>query len=152
MICRFVKALSVRPSFAALVLGVVFGAMPMQAWCQAPGYPQAQPAPVYPQPQPAQPMQPLAPGPPAQQQQQAPGEYAFRGDLTNPEYGECLALERTWQANWYRYAAEYRRAIMMNPKDPNFPQMTRYIQGLKQQLDQSWSIFSSKCIYFPNRE
>jgi hypothetical protein len=151
MICRFVKALSVRPSFAALVLGVVFGSMPMQAWCQAPGYPQAQPAPVYPQPQPVQPMQPLAPGPPAQQQQM-PGEYAFRGDLTNPEYGECLALERTWQANWYRYAAEYQRAIMMNPKDPNFPQMTRYIQGLKQQLDQSWSIFSSKCIYFPNRE
>ena len=120
MICRFVKALSGRPSFAALVLGMVFGAMSMQAWCQAPGYPQAQPAPAYPQPQPAQPMQPPAPGPPAQQQQM-PGEYAFRGDLTNPQYGECLALERTWQANWYRYAAEYQRAIMMNPKDPNLP-------------------------------
>jgi len=152
MICRFVKALSGRPSLAALVLGMVLGAVPMSAWCQAPGYPQAQPAPVYPQPQPAQPMQPPAQAPPVQQQQQAPGEYAFRGDLTNPEFGECLALERTWQANWYRYAAEYRRAIMMNPKDPNYPQMTRYIQGLRQQLDQSWNIFSSKCIYFPSRE
>ena len=43
MICRFVKALSGRPPLAVLVLGMVFGAMPMPAWCQAPGYPQAQP-------------------------------------------------------------------------------------------------------------
>ncbi len=150
MICRFNKALSGRPRVAALVLGVMLMAAPMSVWCQAPGYRQAQPAPVYPQQQPAQPMQPPAPGPPAQQQ--APGEYAFRGDLTNPQYGECLALERTWQANWYRYSAEYRRVMMMNPKDPNYPQMTLYIQGLKQQLDQSWNIFSNKCIYFPTRE
>jgi hypothetical protein len=152
MICRFVKALSGSPLVAALVLGMVFGALPTSAWCQAPRYPQAQPAPVYPQPQPAQPMRPPAPAPPAQQPQQAPGEYAFRGDLTNPQYGECLALERTWQANWHRYAAEYRRATMMNPRDPNYPQMTWYIQSLKQQLDQSWNIFSSKCVYFPTRE
>jgi hypothetical protein len=151
MICRFVKALSSSPLLAALVLGMLFGAAPMLAWCQAPRYPQAQPAPVYPQPQPAQPMRPPAPAPPPQQQQ-IPGDYAFRGDLTNPEYGECLALERTWQANWYRYAAEYRRAMMMNPRDPNYAQMTRYVQGLKQQLDQSWNIFSSKCVYFPSRE
>jgi len=151
MICRFVKALSDSPLLAALVLGMVFGAAPMLAWCQAPGYPRAQPGPVYPQPQPAQPMQPPAPGPPALQQQ-IPDEYAFRGDLTNPEYGECLQLERIWQANWHRYAAEYQRAVMMNPKDPNYAQMTRYVQSLKQQLDQSWSIFCGKCVYFPTRE
>jgi hypothetical protein len=139
MICRFVKAVSSGPLLAVLVLGMVFGSVPMQAWCQAP---------VYPQPQP---VQPPAPGPPAQQQQ-APGEYAFRADLTNPQYGECLGLERIWQANWYRYTAEYQRAMMMNPKDPNYPQMTLYVQGLRQQLDQSWNIFSSKCIYFPTRE
>ncbi len=157
MICRFVKALSSGPSLAALVLGIVFGVVPMSVWCQAPGYPQMQPAPGYPQAQPApvypqpQPVQPPAPGPPAQQQQ-APGEYAFRADLTNPQSGECLGLERIWQANWYRYTAEYQRAMMMNPKDPNYPQMTLYVQGLRQQLDQSWNIFSSKCIYFPSRE
>ena len=151
MICRFVKALSGRPSLGALVLGMILGAVPISVWCQAPGYPQAQPAPVYPQPQPAQPMQPPAPGPPAQQQQ-ALRDYAFRGDLTSPQYGECLEMERIWQANWHRYAAEYRQAMTMNPGDPNYPQMTRYIQGLKQQLDQSWNIFCSKCVYFPTRE
>src|SRR5271157_2435596 len=108
MICRFIKALSGRPLLAVLVLVMTFWAMPMSGWCQAPGYPQMQPAPGHPQAQPApghpqappaQPMQPPAPGPPAQQQQM-PGEYAFRADLTNPQYGECLGLERTWQANW----------------------------------------------------
>ena len=151
MICRFVKAMSDSALLAALVFGVMFGAAPMSAWCQAPGYPPAQPAPVYPQPQPPQTMQPLTPGPPGQQGPTT-GEYAFRGDLTNPQYGECLQLERIWQGNWYRYAAEYQRAVMMNPKDPNFPEMTRYIQGLKQQLDQSWNIFCGKCVYFPSRE
>ena len=151
MICRFVKVLSSGPLLAVLLLGMVLGAMPISAWCQAPVYPQPQPAPGYPQVPPAQPMQPSAPGPPAQQQRM-PGEYAFRADLTNPQYGECLGLERTWQANWHRYAAEYQRAMMINPKDPTYPQVTLFIQGLRQQLDQSWNIFSSKCIYFPTRE
>ena len=157
MICRFVKAVSSGPLLAVLVLGMAFGVMPMSASCQAPRYPQApiypqpQQAPGYPQALPAPPVQPPAPGSPVQQQQM-PGDYAFRADLTNPQYGECLGLERTWQANWYRYAAEYQRAMLINPKDPTYPQMTLYIQGLRQQLDQSWNIFSSKCIYFPTRE
>ena len=149
MICRFLKAVSGRFPSGTLALGIVLLVVPCAAWCQAPGYPQAQPVPGYPQTVPAQPMQQPAPGPPAQQQLP---EYAFRGDLSNQQYGECLGLERTWQANWYRYATEYQRAMMVSTKDPIYPQMTWYIQGLKQQLDQSWNNFSSKCVYFPTRE
>ena len=150
MICRFVKALSGWPLLAAFVWGMVLCVMPMQAWCQIQGYPQ-QLAPDYQQAPPAQPMQLPAPGPPAQRQQM-PREYAFRPDLTNPQYGECLELESIWQTRWHRYAYEYQRAMMMNPKDPIYPQMTWYMHGLKQQLDQSWAIFCSKCIYYPTSE
>ncbi len=143
MMCRFLHI------SGGVLLGasVIFLIMPMTAVCQAPGYPQAQPAPVYPQPAPGQPVQPTAP--PSALQQPMPAEYAFRGDLTNDQYGECLGLERTWQANWHRYAYEYQRAMMVSNKDPIYPQITWYVQGIKQQLDQSWNAFSSKCIYFP---
>jgi hypothetical protein len=150
MICRFLKVFSGGLPFAALSWGFTLTIFPIAAWCQAPGYPPAQPVPGYQQTVPAQPAQPPAPGPPVQQQMQ--GEYAFRGDLTNQQYGECLGLERTWQANWYRYAAEYQRAMMVGTKDPIYPQVTWYVQGLKQQLDQSWNTFSSKCLYFPPRQ
>jgi hypothetical protein len=105
-------------------------------------------APYYPAPGLQQPIpgQPQAPGP------QQPAEYAYRPDLTNPQFGECLGLERDWQALSQRYAMEYQRAVGMNPRSPEYAQMTRYMQGLRQQVDQAWNIFRSKCIYFRTRE
>jgi len=141
MISRFCVTLAGGLLAAVLAFGMILTVMPVTAWCQVPGYPQVQPA---------QPM-PGPTGPPVQQQQR-PQEYVFRPDLTNPEYGECLGLERNWQAMWHRYTQEYQRVVMMNPRDPNYGQMTRYLQGLKQQLDQAWGIFSSKCVYFPTRQ
>jgi hypothetical protein len=90
-------------------------------------------------------------GPPQQVPvpQQQPSEYAFRPDLTNPEFGECLQLEKAWQAAWQRYAQEYQRARWMNQRDPQYPQMTYYLRNLKQQLDATWQAFSSRCVYFP---
>ncbi len=127
-----------RSEFVPFLIILVVFLLPTIACSQAPYYPQA----------PAQPMpgQQPAPGP------QMPSEYAFRPDLTNPQYGECLGLERNWQGLWQRYAMEYQRAMAMNPRSPEYAEMTRYMQGLKQQLDQAWNIFSSRCIYFPTRE
>jgi len=85
--------------------------------------------------------------PPASQPQQ-PLEYAFRPDLTNPEYGECLRLEKNWQALWQRYAQAYQQFMMMRPNDPQYRQMAAYAQGIKQQLDAAWNAFSGKCVYF----
>ncbi len=121
-----------RSEFLPFLVIAMILSVPMIACAQAPA-----------QPMPGQ--QP-APGP------QMPREYAFRPDLTNPQYGECLGLERNWQGLWQRYAMEYQRAMAMNPRSPEYAEMTRYMQGLKQQLDQAWNIFSSRCIYFPTRE
>jgi hypothetical protein len=98
---------------------------------------------------------PLAP-PPAQPGQMAPDpqqplEYAFRPDLTNPQFGECLNLEKNWKMLWQRYAQEYQRARMMSPQDPQYAQMSYYLRGLKAQLDAAWQNFSSNCVYFPRR-
>ncbi|MBI5250291.1 MAG: hypothetical protein HY912_12420 [Desulfomonile tiedjei] len=82
---------------------------------------------------------------------QHPAEYAFRPDLTNPQFGECLNLEKTWKMLWQRYAQEYQRARMMNPRDPQYAQMSYYLQSLKAQLDAAWQNFSSRCVYFPSR-
>lgn len=95
-----------------------------------------------------------APGPqqaPPQAQQQQPLEYAFRPNLTNPEYGECLNLEKSWQAIWSRYYQEYQRMASMNQNDPQYQQMTFYLQTMKRQLDAAWNNFSSRCVYFPQR-
>jgi len=85
-------------------------------------------------------------GPPAQQQ---PLEYAFRPDLTNPEYGECLQLEKTWRSLWQRYAQAYQTAATMTPRHPQYQQQANYVNGLRAQLDAAWNAFSSKCVYFP---
>ncbi len=102
----------------------------------------------YPAPQltrpPVQPGQ-TAPGP------QQPLEYAFRPDLTNPQYGECLGLEKNWKMLWQQYAQAYQQAQMMNPRDPQYAQMSYYLRNLKTQLDTAWQNFSSKCVYFPRR-
>jgi len=110
-------------------------------WSQQP-YPMQPPqAPMGPPPQAA------PPGPPQQQQQQL--EYAFRPDLTNPEYGECLQLEKTWKALWQRYAQAYQTAMAMTPRHPQYQQQASYVNGLKAQLDVAWNAFSGKCVYFP---
>jgi hypothetical protein len=126
-----------KQNLKLILLVLLLAAIPSIALGQVP-YPSQSP--------PAQPLGPpqQVPGP-----QQQPMEYAFRPELTNPEFGECLNLEKVWRAAWQRYAQEYQRARMMNPSDPQYAQMTYYLRNLKQQLDASWQAFSGKCIYFP---
>lgn len=117
-----------------------------------PGPGQVQPmlppqAPVQQQPAPGMPMQP----------QQPPGqgsgslEYAFRPDLTNPEFGVCLNLEKQWKDLWQHYYQLYSQIRTMNPNDPRYARLTYYAQGMKAQLDAAWNDFSSRCVYFPQR-
>lgn len=84
-----------------------------------------------------------------QQAQQTPSEYAFRPNLTNPEFGECLQLERNWKTLWNSYYQAYYHAQRMSPSDPQYPQMAAYVNNLRYQLDAAWNTFSQKCIYFP---
>lgn len=95
------------------------------------------------------PGRPPGPQPPPQPQPQQPLEYAFRPDLSNPQFGQCLNLEKNWKVLWQRYAQEYQRFRMMSPSDSQYRQMASYVQGLKQQLDAAWNTFSGQCIYFP---
>lgn len=88
-------------------------------------------------------------GPPGTPQQKMPSEYAFRPDLSNPEYGNCLQLEKNWKALWHRYNQYYNQVQMMNPGHPQFGPTTRYLQGMKLELDAAWNTFRSNCIYFP---
>lgn len=95
---------------------------------------------------------PYAPGgqaPPAQQQ---PLEYAFRPDLTNPEYGQCLQLEKHWKMLWDQYNQLYNQARMMNQRDPRYAQLTYHLYHLKGQLDAAWNNFASRCVYFGSRD
>ncbi|MGC8659323.1 MAG: hypothetical protein ACP5U1_09635 [Desulfomonilaceae bacterium] len=98
------------------------------------------------------------PGPPtgyappqqmAPYQQQQPLEYAFRPNLTNPEYGECLNLEKRWKALYQAYYSAYSQARMMNPRDPQYAQMANYVNSMKAQMDAAWNDFSGRCVYFP---
>ena len=96
------------------------------------------------------------PGPPPRQTvqpapQQMPSEYAFRPNLSNPEFGECLQLERNWKTLWNSYYQAYYHAQRMSPSDPQYQQMAAYVNNLRYQLDAAWSNFSGKCIYFPRR-
>ena len=126
---------------------------------RAPSVPQMYPpsptnppqAPVQPGP-PGQPVQPQPVQPqPGQSQGGHPSEYAFRPDLSNPEFGRCLNLEKRWKALWQRYYQLYNQARMMNPNDRQYAQLTYYVQVVKQQLDAAWREFSGKCVYFPER-
>ncbi|MBM3302194.1 MAG: hypothetical protein FJY85_19865 [Deltaproteobacteria bacterium] len=78
-------------------------------------------------------------------------EYAFRPDLTNPEFGMCLQLEKNWRGLYERYYQLYHQARMMNPQDPQYAQFAYYLNTLKSQLDTTWYEFSSRCVYFPRR-
>jgi hypothetical protein len=118
----------------ALVL-IVF---PMSVSAQAP-----YPMPGRPAPQPMPPPQPQMP--------QQPLEYAFRPELTNPEYGECLTLEKNWRDLWNRYYQLFQHTRTANPADPHYQTFIYQAQQLKMQLDIAWQAFSSKCIYFPRR-
>jgi len=102
-------------------------------------------------PPPARPAPPPGVAPPAPQPQQRPMEYAFRPDLTNPEYGECLQLEKGWQGLWQRYAQYYQQFRSTRPDDPQYQQLAYIMQQLKSQLDTAWNEFSSRCVYFPRR-
>jgi len=84
-------------------------------------------------------------------QAEMPQEYAFRPDLSNPEFGNCLQLEKNWKGLWDRYTNYYHQVAMMHPGSPQFGQATRVLQHMKMELDAAWNAFSSQCIYFPRR-
>ena len=138
--------------FLILSLAPIIGlmAIPDEAGSQNqfPGVPQApqiqQPAPpqMVPQRRPA-----TQPAPPQQMQ----SEYAFRPNLSNPEFGECLQLERNWKTLWNSYYQAYYHAQSMRPSDPQYQQMAAYVNNLRYQLDAAWSNFSQRCVYFPRR-
>ncbi len=91
------------------------------------------------------------PQPPQRQPQQMDSEYAFRPNLTNPEFGECLQLERNWKTLWNSYYQAYYHAQRMHPSDSQYQQMAAYVNNLRYQLDAAWTNFSQKCVYFPRR-
>jgi hypothetical protein len=78
-------------------------------------------------------------------------EYAFRPDLTNPQFGECLRMEKNWQALYQQYYQYYRGFQGMARNDPRTMEMSYFLNSLKSQLDAAWQNFSSRCIYFPKR-
>ncbi len=127
-----------KMKMAFIFLTFLVAATPVALFAQGP-YPGQSPLPA----------RPIGPPQQVPVPQQQPSEYAFRPDLTNPEFGECLQLEKAWQAAWQRYAQEYQRHRWMNPSDPQYPQMTYYVRNLKQQLDATWQTFSGRCVYFP---
>lgn len=128
-------------------------AQPPQGYPQQPMYgPPAQPAPGYPQ----QPMYPPQGQPPPQAPAQAPPQgqqpatYAFRPNLSNPEYGECLQIERQWKDLWNQYYQQYENYRRWGYADPNQAGIWQHhLSSLRQQLDQAWQNFSGRCIYFP---
>lgn len=136
------KAFLVGAMAVMVFLGSLF--FPQQAGSQAPfqGVPQAPPI---------QPMQRQPQRVPVQPPQQIPSEYAYKPNLSNPEFGECLQLERNWKTLWNSYYQAYYHAQSMRPSDPQYQQMAAYVNNLRYQLDAAWSNFSQKCIYFPRR-
>lgn len=128
-----------RSFLKGVVIALSVLVLPLVVHAQAPYPPQPSAPPAAPVPQ------------PTQIPQQQPTEYAFRPDLTNPQYGECLRLEKHWQALWQNYYQLYYQHRMMNPNDPAYSQLTYHVRAVKQQLDNAWQQFSSQCIYFPTR-
>jgi len=117
-----------------------------QAPYPAPGPPAMQPAqPPFPQqPRPPQPM-------PQTMNPQQPLEYAFRPDLTNPQFGECRQIEKNWKAVWQQYYYTYEQIRMMSPQDPRLQQMLSHAHQLKRQHDAAWQALCDRCIYFPQQ-
>lgn len=138
---RCLVLLKRRCFHVALLLVVATMCIPQPTLSQVPYPPQAPIPGATPLPRPYS-------GP---QQPRQPQEYAFRPDLSNPEYGECLQLEKNWKALWERYAQMYQQTRWIYPGNPQYAQTTYYLQQLKMQLDGAWYAFSSRCIYFPRR-
>lgn len=138
-----------RSQFKACLVAILLSLLPAVTLAQMQP-PTVQPIPGRQPLPPRPPQQPIQQ--PTQQQPQQPQEYAFRPDLTNPQYGECLNLEKNWKGLWQRYAQEYQRFRMMSPSDSQYQQMAYYLQGLKQQLDAAWNTFSGQCVYFPRQK
>ena len=131
------KGLSLLGIFIMIFIGLVCGVA-------------AQAPPSYPMTVPPGPTAPPGSPPGGQVPRQGGTQYAFRPDLSNPEYGQCLNLEKNWQNLWHTYNQLYHQATSMNQRDPNYVQMTYQLRDLKQQLDAAWHTFSSRCVYFPD--
>jgi hypothetical protein len=86
------------------------------------------------------------------QPEQMPLQYSFRPNLSNPEYGECLGLEKRWKELHTQYATEYERARYVRPGSTNFNNYMIYIQNLRYEAEKAWMNFSSRCVYFPRNE
>ncbi len=141
--------LSLLTAFIAVILMVGSSLAQMQS-PQAP-FPQQQPGPMGEmRPQPPQQMAPMGrPQVPQQYQQQQSLQYAFKPELTNPEYGQCLQLEKQWKALYQRYYQEYERIRMYGAQSGDY---VGYLQNLRQQMDAAWNNFSSRCVYFPKKK
>ncbi|MFH0960424.1 MAG: hypothetical protein V1897_17160 [Pseudomonadota bacterium] len=135
---RFSKIIGTLFAVIAMLFSILlFGGVEQSCAQYAPTWPPPQgPPPMGSQPQP-------------NQQPQQPSEYAFRPNLTNPEYGECLNLEKRWRSLWQNYYQLYNQTRMMNPSDPQYAQMANYVNHMKIQLDAAWAEFSGRCVYFP---
>ncbi len=141
------KFIPEKPFFTMLLVMVAILTslvLPVEVVSQA----QFQGVPQAPVPQPPQRQPQRAP---AQGPQQMDSEYAFRPNLTNPEFGECLQLERNWKTLWNSYYQAYYHAQRMHPSDSQYQQMAAYVNNLRYQLDAAWTNFSQKCVYFPRR-
>jgi hypothetical protein len=118
---------------------------------------QMQYQPTMPPQTPILPPQQMYPGTPGQAQSVPPNppqgqgsvQYAFRPDLSNPEYGQCLQMEKQWKALYQRYYQEYERIRLYGYQQGD---SGAYLQSLRQQMDAAWNNFSSRCVYFPKQK
>ncbi len=117
----------------------------LSAVCMSLSYAQAPYPPQVPSPY-QQPMQ--QPTPAGPQAGTRPLEYAFKPDLTNPQYGECLQLEKNWKNLYLQYYRFYEQARMGQA----YGDYTYQINALRSQMDAAWNTFSGKCIYFPKNK
>ncbi len=138
----------VRKTTIVLLVSIV-SILPIAAEAQQP-YPGQMPAPHGPPPAPGQPQAPSRQQMPGQQQM--PAEYAFRPDLTNPEYGRCLNLEKHWKNMWQMYAHQYQVFRSMGPRDPRAVRLSYFLRDLRGKLDAAWENFSRACVYFPRQQ
>ncbi len=77
--------------------------------------------------------------------------YAFRPDLNNYQYGQCLTMERQYMEMWHQYREAYMKITMMGQRHPMYGALTQQIQAMKQQMDTLWNNFSGTCIYYPSQ-
>lgn len=78
-------------------------------------------------------------------------EYAFRPNLTNPEYGQCLKMEQHFQGLYNQYTQLYNQYTVTPTSHPNYAQLANHLNQLRVQLENAWQTFAAQCIYFPSR-